>query len=93
MGNVHVLEPISGGKVLSWKPLTPEHAIERVRFEIQFAEPLPKKVVEQIGIKHDAKAIESRFGERHEQRIAKFTMGPGGPAVAECRCGGAGPAE
>jgi len=63
-------------------PLAPDHAIERVRFEIQFAEALPKKVVEQIGIKHDAKSTETRFGYRQEQQISKLVVGPGGPTVA-----------
>ena len=67
---------------MPWSPLGPDHAIERVRFEVQFAEPLPKKMVEQLGIRHDSKSTETRFGERQEQKIAKFVFGPSGASVA-----------
>ena len=72
---------------MTWLPLRPEHAIERVRFEVQFSEVLPKKVVEQVGSRHDAKTTDTRFGDRQEQQIAKFVMGPSGPTVAPSKSG------
>ncbi len=72
---------------MSWLPLGPEHAIERVRFEVRFGEALPKKAVEQIGLKHDAKTTETRFGVRQEQQITNLVVGPRGPKVPSGNAG------
>ena len=68
---------------MTWSSLRPEHAIERVKFDVQFAEALPKKVVELVGVRHDAKLIDIRFGPRQDQPIAKIVVGPMGPTVVQ----------
>lgn len=68
-------------KNLSWESLHSSHAVERVRFEIVFAEALPKKVVDGIGRASDAKLRDLRFGARQERHVTNFVIGgplPGG---------------
>jgi uncharacterized protein (TIGR04255 family) len=69
--------------LLPWNSVHHEHAIERVRFEVQFSEPMPKKVVEMIGLRHDSKISETRFGARQEQQITKMMIGPTGPMLSQ----------
>lgn len=54
---------------MSWSSIHPNHAIERMRFEITFTEALPKKLIDSIGIAFDKMRGELRFGARTERRV------------------------
>lgn len=72
---------------MTWTSLHAEHAIERVRFEVHFAEPLPRKVVEQLGTVFDKGSGDTRFGPRQPQSFAKVVVGPAGPVVENTAAG------
>jgi hypothetical protein len=61
--------------VLVWASLHPEHAIERVRFEISFSDLLPQKVLERIGIIFDGKRSQIRFEPRVEHSFRDILVG------------------
>lgn len=42
-----------GCRALGWKPINPSHAIERVRLLLQFASPMPPKMIETLGARFD----------------------------------------
>jgi uncharacterized protein (TIGR04255 family) len=65
---------------LSWAPIHPEHAVERLRIEVRFAEPLPRKIVEAMGLMFDGQT-ESRFRPREEQKATTIVIGPDGQPV------------
>ena len=62
--------------MLTWEPIHPNHAVERLRFEILFSEPLPRKIIEAVGAVFDAKRSDLRFDPREERQVQHFFVGP-----------------
>ncbi|MDB5658303.1 MAG: hypothetical protein JWS10_918 [Cypionkella sp.] len=60
---------------MTWAPLHLSHAVERVRFEIVFSEPLPTKLVDAIGLALDARRTELRFENREPMHVQNFVVG------------------
>lgn len=74
-------QPVQGENSLSWGPVHFEHAIERMRIELRFSEPLTRKLVHQLGLRFDERRVETRFEPRAEQKVFKVSQGPLGPVL------------
>lgn len=61
---------------MTWATVHSSHAIERVRFELSFSDPLPKKVVESSKRRFVAQSAQLRFGPVQEQLMHRIVIGP-----------------
>lgn len=61
---------------MTWTTVQPPHAIERVRFEFSFSDPLPKKVVDAASRKFAALSSQLRFEPIQHQQVHRFVIGP-----------------
>lgn len=59
---------------MGWKPINPSHAIERVRLLIQFASPMPPKMIEALGAKFDKSANKLSLSARIPTEIVDVQL-------------------
>jgi uncharacterized protein (TIGR04255 family) len=60
---------------MSWKTINPEHAIERVRFEVLFSDDIPPKMLDGMKRSFEARRADIRFGEIQKQTIHNILVG------------------
>lgn len=63
---------------MTWKPIHPSHAIERVRLVFEFAQPLPTRTVNFLGDEVDQIRSGAGFTDRVARQGAEFSFGPNG---------------
>jgi hypothetical protein len=73
------------GKNLSWNPINPEHAIERVRIVAPFAPEMPPKVVNSLGNAIDIKARNWGFSGRSPNETGEMAFDPHGRPMMRIR--------
>ena len=60
---------------MSWKPIFPEHAVERVRVVVTFSENVPGRLMSTLAEKFDQKRSDLGFGPQTQLATASFAIG------------------
>ena len=71
---------------MSWRPIHPNHAIERTRISVQFKDKLPQKTIQKLGEAFESQRASFGFGPRVEVQTHTVTFAtdtPLGPLVAQ----------
>lgn len=70
---------------MSWAPVQQRHAIERVRFDIAFAEQIPQRVIDAVQRKFEERREQLRFGpvQPAEFHQVSFQVGTPAPSVLQ----------
>lgn len=66
---------------MSWRPLQPNHAIERVRIIVRFGTPLSTKFIKSVAADNEARRLSLGFTSKNVRQGQKITMGPNGVSV------------
>lgn len=76
---------------MSWRPIHPNHAIERTRVVVQFKDKLPQKTIQKLGEAFEYQRAEFGFGPRVEVQTHTLTLtneNPSSPMVAQLQARG-----
>jgi uncharacterized protein (TIGR04255 family) len=66
---------------VSWRPIHPNHAIERTRIVVQFTDELPRKTIQKLGEAFDAQRAQFGFGPRSEIKSLSFSLNVDEPSM------------